>query len=96
LTQHMQLIVSTRLSAEQRHVLSHSHVLGNGLAVPHAAHRHRPHITQMIESEPEFVGEFGCCVTLVSLSRCVVFGLLESEEKGGVVITDTELVGGRE
>ena len=88
----MQLIVSTRLSAEQRHVLSHSHVLGNGLAVPHAAHRHRPHITQMIESEPEFVGEFGCCVTLVSLSRCVVFGLLESEEKGGVVITDTELV----
>lgn len=77
-------------------MLSHSHVLGNGLAVPHAAHRHRPHITQMIESEPEFVGEFGCCVTLVSLSRCVVFGLLESEEKGGVVITDTELVGGRE
>ena len=90
----MQLTVSTRLSAEQRHVLSHSHVLGSGLAVPHAAHRQRPHITQMMESEPEFVGEFGC-VTLVSLSRCAVFGLLESEEKGGVVITDTELVGGR-
>jgi len=52
LTQHMQLTVSSTLSAEHRQQLSHSHTAGRAFGVPHAAHLHRPHLTQMMDSVP--------------------------------------------
>ena len=50
MTQHMQVRVSRADSAEQRQELSHSQALGRARGVAHAAQRHRPQRTQMIDS----------------------------------------------
>ena len=44
-------------SAEQRQELSHSQALGRARGVAHAAQRHRPQRTQMIDSVGAEVGE---------------------------------------
>jgi len=46
----MQERLSTAAWAEQRQELLHSQCEGRGLGLAQAAHRHRPHTTQMIES----------------------------------------------
>jgi len=79
----MQLRVSTADSAEQRHELSHSQREGSAEGVPQATHRHRPHTTQMMESE-ERPGELGSVGALVS--ECLGSEL----EWGGEVITDAD------
>lgn len=82
----MQDKVSTADSAEQRHELSHSHREGREEGVPHATHRHRPHTTQMIDSDPgdERLPGPG---SEVLMSGCL--GSEEEEERGGgEVITD--------
>jgi len=63
------------------------------VAVAQAVHRQRPHITHMIESEPPpEPGELG---VVTDFSDGVGFvGPVEPDEKGGVVITAAELVGG--
>lgn len=82
----MHVTVSTTLEAEQRQELSHSQVWGNGLGVAQALHRHRPHTTQMIESEELVLARTGgcCCFTLGSGSTGF-FG-----QAGWAVITDME------
>ena len=89
MTQHMQLRVSTTAVAEHRHELSHSHREGSAAAVPHAAHRHRPHTTQMMDSEP---GERPGPVSGGFMSG--IFGSGDEESWGGEVITDGGLVWG--
>jgi len=49
--------VSRADSAEQRQELSHSQALGRARGVAHAAQRHRPQRTQMIDSVGAEVGE---------------------------------------
>ena len=53
----MQVRVSRADSAEQRQELSHSQALGRARGVAHAAHRHRPQRTQMMDSVGAEVGE---------------------------------------
>jgi len=78
----MQLRVSTADSAEQRHELSHSQREGSAEGVPQATHRHRPHTTQMMDSEPgERLGSVGALV-----SECLGSEL----ECGGEVITGAD------
>ena len=52
----MQVAVSKADSAEQRHELSHSQALGKARGVAHAAHRHRPQRTHIIDSVVVVVG----------------------------------------
>ena len=83
----MQDRVSTADSAEQRHELSHSQREGSEEGVPHATHRHRPHTTQMIDSDPgdESPG------SEVLMSGCLLGSggeWPEEESWGGEVITD--------
>lgn len=78
----MQLRVSTADSAEQRHELSHSQREGSVEGVPQATHRHRPHTTQMMESDP---GERPGSVEAL-VSECLGSEL----EWGGEVITDAD------
>ena len=87
----MQDTVSTQLSAEHNQLLWHNHTEGRGLAVAQAAHLHLPHITQMIESDTG-AGAGGDEVEALSDTDVVAALLQWFEEKGGVVITDTELV----
>ena len=92
----MQLRVSTTAVAEHRHELSHSHREGSAAAVPHAAHRHRPHTTQMMESVAAAAPEEAAASFSAPGD---VFGSAAwcsaAAEKGGVVITDAECGGGR-
>ena len=86
MTQHMQDKVSTADSAEQRHELSHSHREGREEGVPQATQRHRPHTTQMMDSD----GLDGL-MDSGDLMSVVCFGSPETEEEraeGGEVITD--------
>ena len=85
MTQHMQESVSTADSAEQRQELSHSHREGSAEGVPHATHRHRPHTTQMMDSEP---GERPGPVSGGFMSG--IFGSGDEESWGGEVITDAD------
>ena len=85
MTQHMQDNVSTADSAEQRHELSHSHREGREEGVPQATQRHRPHTTQMMDSD----GLDGLMDSGDLMSACL--GSPETEEEraeGGEVITD--------
>ena len=84
--------MSTQLSAEHNQLLLHSQTEGRGLAVAQAAHLHLPHTTQMIESDTGGAVGGGDTV-LVTEALSDDDALLQLfEEKGGVVITDTELV----
>ena len=81
----MQDKVSTADSAEQRHELSHSHREGREEGVPQATQRHRPHTTQMMDSD----GLDGLMDSGDFMSVCL--GSPETEEEraeGGEVITD--------
>jgi len=99
LTQHMQLTVSSTLSAEHRQQLSHSHTAGRDLGVPQAAQRHRPHLTQMMDSVPgelpSGLPDIPPPVTGDGFSDWSVFGQVDKGDTGervGWVIT-VELVG---
>jgi len=81
----MQLTVSSTLSAEHKQQLSHSHTAGRAFGVPHAAHLHRPHRTQMMDSVPG--GGPGPATT--PFSDLSVVG-----QEGGTVITDEFGTGG--
>ena len=85
----MQDRVSTAASAEQRHELSHSHREGREEGVPHATQRHRPHTTQMIDSDP---GDDGPSSEACLMSGCLLGSGCEwpecEESWGGEVITD--------
>ena len=52
----MQVAVSKADSAEQRHEFSQSQALGKARGVAHAAHRHRPQRTHIIDSVVVVVG----------------------------------------
>ena len=84
----MQDNVSTADSAEQRQELSHSHREGREEGVPQATQRHRPHTTQMMDSDP---GDARPGPGSGDLMSVVCLGSPEEEEEraeGGEVITD--------
>ena len=91
LTQHIQLSVSSAVSAEHKQLLSQSHVEGSGRDDRQASQRHRPHSPQIIDSDGEDRGGgstvckqvWGC---LITADEWVDLALLEMDLGLGLTV----------